>query len=222
MNSASNPRRVDFYFDPISPYSWLAARQCDRLDAMDVFIEFRPVLFAALLAAHGNKGPAELPAKREYTMRDVLRNATRLGLPMVGPPTHPFNPLRALRMCIALDAADQRRRFGVTLMSAAWERGLDLTDMAVLAQLAAECGLDERALLDRASDEDVKRKLVEATDTAIAAGVFGVPTFCVDGELFWGADRIDAVLWRLQGNAVDESRLARILARPASAVRKPS
>lgn len=220
MTAALNPRTIEFYFDPISPYSWLAARQCARLDDAGIRLDFRPVLFAALLAAHGNKGPAELPAKRDYTMRDVLRNAARLGLPAVGPPTHPFNPLRALRMCSALDDVDQRRRFGMALLAAAWEGGLDLTDDAILLQLAADCGLDGTALLTRAGDAGVKRQLVEATDAAIAAGIFGVPTFSVDGELFWGADRIDAVLWRLQGNTIDESQLAAVLARPASAVRK--
>ncbi|HQR20906.1 MAG TPA: 2-hydroxychromene-2-carboxylate isomerase [Burkholderiaceae bacterium] len=219
MQSGSS---VEFYFDPISPYSWLAARQRSRFDAAGVALDFRPVLFAGLLAAHGNKGPAELPAKRVYTMRDTLRQAARLGVPAKGPPTHPFNPLRGLRLCIALDNAVERQRFGIALMDAAWEHGLDLTDDAVLGRIARECGLDGAALLARAGEADVKRRLVAATDAAIAAGVFGVPTFRVDGELFWGADRIDAVLWRLQGHTIDESLLADVLARPASASRKPA
>lgn len=212
--------RVEFYFDPVSPYSWLAARQIDRVDAAGATVEFRPVLFAGLLAAHGNKGPAEMPAKRAYTMRDVLRTAARLGLQVLGPPTHPFNPLRALRMCIALDDAGERRRFDLALMDGAWERGFDLTDDAVLVALAQECALDGRALLMRANDADVKQRLIDATNAAIAAGIFGVPTFRVDGEIFWGADRIDSLLWRLQGHTIDESLLATMLARPASAVRK--
>lgn len=216
-----NVYKVEFYFDPISPYSWLAARQCSRLDAGGAALDFRPVLFAGLLAAHGNKGPAEMPAKRAYTMRDVLRQAARLGVPAKGPPTHPFNPLRALRMCIALDDAADRRRFGTALMDAAWEHGLDLSDDAVLTRIACDCRLDGAALLARSGEADVKQRLVAATSAAIAAGVFGVPTFRVDGELFWGADRIDAVLWRLQGHTIDEEMLAEVLARPASATRKP-
>ena len=213
-------RTVEFYFDPISPYSWLAARQCGRLDVAGVQLDFRPALFGTLLAAHSNKGPAELPAKRAYTMRDVLRIAAQLGVPVKGPPTHPFNPLRALRMCIALDDASVRRRFGLVLMDAAWEHGLDLTDDAVLADIARDCGLDGAALLARAGEADVKQRLLDATSAAVAAGIFGVPTYRIDGEIFWGTDRIDALLWKLQGHSIDESLFATLLARPASAVRK--
>ena len=213
-------RTIDFYFDPVSPYSWLAARQIERLDGAGVRTHFRPVLFAGLLMAHGTKGPAEIAVKRAYTMRDVLRIASRLGLPVTGPPTHPFNPLRALRMCIAVDDADERRRFAIALLEGAWARGVDLTDDAVLRELATECGLDGDALLARSADTVIKQRLIDSTNEAVAAGVFGVPTFALDDELFWGEDRIDALLWRLQGHTIDESLLSTVLARPASAARK--
>jgi 2-hydroxychromene-2-carboxylate isomerase len=211
---------IEFYFDPISPYSWLAARQRDRIEATGARLDFRPVLFGAILSAHGTQGPAEIPAKRAYTMRDVLRIATRLGVPVEGPPTHPFNPLRALRMCIALEHPEHRRRFGLALMDGAWERGLQLEDDAVLVRLAGECELDGRALLARTAEPQIKRRLADATQAAIDAGIFGVPTFRWLGEIFWGEDRIDALLWRVQGHAIDEALLARVMERPASVVRK--
>jgi 2-hydroxychromene-2-carboxylate isomerase len=217
---APSRRSVKFYFDPVSPYSWLAARQLERLDATGAEVDVQPILFAAVLQAHGTKGPAEIASKRAYTMRDVLRIAARLGLPISGPPTHPFNPLRALRMCIAIDDAAQRRRFGIALLEGAWERGVDLTDDAMLIELAMSCELPGETLLSRANDGAIKQRLVDATQSAVAAGVFGVPTFAVGDELFWGEDRIDALLWRMQGHTIDESLLASVLARPASAVRR--
>lgn len=219
-DAASGQPVVEFYFDVVSPYSWLAARQAGRVEALGARLEFRPVLFAGLLSAHGGKGPAELPAKRAYTMRDVLRVAARLGIAVAFPPTHPFNPLRALRMCIALDDLDARRRFAVALMNAAWQDGRDLADEAVLRDVTRACALEGDALLARAGDADVKQRLLDATAAAVAAGIFGVPTWRVDGELFWGADRIEALRWRLQGHGIDEALLADVLARPASAVRK--
>lgn len=218
--AAPAPRTVEFYFDVVSPYSWLAARQAARVEAAGAGLDFRPVLFAGLLAAHGSKGPAEVPAKRAYTMRDVLRIAARLGLAPAFPPTHPFNPLRALRMCIALDDGDARRRFAIALMDAAWQGGLDLADDAVLREVAGACALDGTALFARTDDADVKQRLVDATAAAVAAGIFGVPTWRVDGELFWGEDRIDALVWHLHGHRIDEELLANVLARPASALRK--
>ncbi len=212
---------VAFYFDPISPYAWLAARQRTRIEDAGARLDFRPVLLAGLLAANETKGPAEVPSKRDYTMRDVLRIATRLKLPFRGPPTHPFNPLRGLRMCMALDGPE-RARFAVALLDAAWARGLELGDANVLVSIADECGLDGQALSARADELDIKRLLIAATDTAVADGVFGVPTFRFERELFWGEDRIDALLWRLQGNRIDDSLLANVLARPASAARKAS
>jgi len=211
---------VAFYFDPISPYAWLAGLQVARLDAAGLQLEFKPVLFAGLLAAHGTKGPAEVPAKRLYTFRDVMRQAAGLGARMTGPPAHPFNPLRALRMCISIEDAGARRRFGLALMDAAWGRGLDLTSPGDLVRIADESGLDGAALSLRADDPTVKERLAVQTSAAVTAGIFGVPTFVCAGEIFWGADRIDAVLRRAAGHTIDEALLATALARPAAAARK--
>ena len=211
---------VAFYFDPISPYAWLAGLQVGRLDAAGQQVDFRPVLFAALLAAHGTKGPAEIPAKRAYTFRDVLREATNLGVAVAGPPSHPFNPLRALRMCIAVDDGAARRRFGLALMDAAWRRGLDLAAPEQLIRIAEENELNGAALAARADDPAVKERLAAQTNAAVSAGIFGVPTFVCAGEIFWGADRIDALLRRVAGQTIDEVQLAAALARPASAARK--
>jgi 2-hydroxychromene-2-carboxylate isomerase len=213
---------VAFYFDPISPYAWLASRQLNRFQDTGARFDFKPVLFAALLDANGQRGPAEIPAKRAYIMRDVLRIASRLGIPFEGPPTHPYNPLRALRACIAVPDPEERQRFAIALMDAAWSRGLDITEEKVITTVAAGCGLDGPALVAKSVSPEVKQQLIDATQNALAAGVFGVPTFCYQNELFWGSDRLDDVLWTLQGHIVDENKLEQVLARPASATRRLS
>lgn len=213
-------KHVTCYFDPISPFAWLATKEIGRIEAAGCTVEFVPVLFAAMLNAHGQKGPAEIPAKRVHTFRDVMRLAAARGLPFVGPPGHPFNPLPALRISTAIADAAARKRFVVAMYAACWEQGADVSDMAVLAGLADACGLDGDALAQAAVSPEVKQALAAATEQAIAAGVFGVPTFAFEGEFFWGADRIDSLLWRLEGNQIDEAALQAFLDRPALAQRK--
>lgn len=211
---------VTFYFDPVSPYAWLAANALARVEAAGAQITFQPVLFAALLNAHGNIGPAEVPAKRAYIFRDVMREAARAGLGFKGPPGHPFNPLQALRMCLALTRQDERRRFALAVMNACWERGEDISDAAVLLQVAAGCGLSGPALQAASQQPAVKAQLASETEKAIGDGVFGVPTLRVDNELFWGADRIDALIRHLQGQRIDERGLADFLAQAPLTERK--
>jgi 2-hydroxychromene-2-carboxylate isomerase len=213
---------VRCYADPVSPYAWLGLRDLGRLEAAGARIVVHPVLFAGLLNAHGTIGPAEVPAKRRYLFRDVMREAARRGLPFTGPPGHPFNPLPALRMCTALADEAARGALLVAFTCATWERGADLMDEATLAGLADEIGLDGAGLLAAAQTPAVKQALADATAQAVADGVFGVPTFRVDGddELFWGADRIDALLWRMQGHAIDEVALREFVGREPMAQRK--
>jgi 2-hydroxychromene-2-carboxylate isomerase len=219
MGAGHPMRRLDFFFDPVSPYAWLAMRSLDRLEAAGVEIRFVPVLFAGLLKAHGNLGPAEVPAKRTYLFRDVMREAARRGLAFSGPPGHPFNPLMALRMCTALEDDGERRTLALALLAACWERGEDISDTQTLARLADGAGFDGQELVTRAGTPAVKQALAAATDAAIADGVFGVPTYRVDGELFWGGDRIETLLWHLEGGLIDEEQLAAFLARPPLAQR---
>lgn len=214
---------VRCYADPVSPYAWLALRALDAIDAAGAALTVVPVLFAGLLNAHGNLGPAEIEAKRRYLFRDVMREAARRGLPFAGPPGHPFNPLTALRMCTAVDDAAGRRTLLVAFTCATWERGENLMDDGTLVRLAGKAGFDGAALLAAAQTATVKAALADATAQAAADGVFGVPTFRIDGddELFWGADRLDALLWRLQGNGIDERQLGDVLARAPLARRRP-
>lgn len=215
--------RLCCYVDPVSPYVWLALRQLDRIDeAAGTPVELVPVLFSGLLNTHGNTGPAELPAKRRYLFRDVMREAARRGLPFAGPPGHPFNPLLALRACTAVAEPARRRTLMLALSSACREEGADLSDAATLARLADAQGFDGAALLAAAGTPAVKQALAGATARAAADGVFGVPTFRIEGdtELFWGGDRVDALLWRLQGRGIDEAALDAFLARRPLAVRR--
>ena len=212
---------IEFYYDPISPYAWLAACKLDSLQKeFNKTIVVRPVLFAGMLKAHDTKGPAEVDAKRRYTFRDVMRLASQFNLPFTGPPNHPFNPLLALRICTAIENDEQRQTLSLKLMQAAWEQGLDISSEAVVDQVLINCDIDLAWAHETVAQSDTKNALKTATQQAVELGVFGVPTFKVDNELFWGVDRIDSLRHYMRGNSIDESALENVLSREASVLRK--
>jgi 2-hydroxychromene-2-carboxylate isomerase len=215
-------KEVDFYFDFVSPYAWLAAHQLEKMrDCTAVKIRFVPVLFAALLDQHSNVGPAEISAKRRYTFQDAQRWAVHLGLPFESPPAHPFNPLKPLRATSAIENDGPREALAAKLLDAAWSEGRDITSDNVIAETAERIGLDGRELLASSQSEEIKQRLRGQTERAVAAGVFGVPTFVVDGELFWGNDRLPFLQAYLQGRlSPDKEKIEEILGRPRAADRK--
>ena len=120
-------------------------------------------------------------------------------MPLVGPPEHPFRSLEALRAVCVFAEDPLAVRLVVALAHACWGEGRDLTDRSVIGEVVAGVGLDETALGDRIADPEAKRRLREHTEGALSAGVFGVPTFRYDGELFWGNDRMGQLAAWLAG-----------------------
>jgi 2-hydroxychromene-2-carboxylate isomerase len=181
-----------FYFDFISPYAYLGWTQIHALAARHGRgVRPVPVLFAALLGHSGTLGPAEIPLKRAYLYKDTKRLAATFGVPFAPPPAHPFNPLLALRIA-GLD-----ERTIDALYNAAWAGGGGIDSPE---RVAAVLGEAAAALIARANEPAAKLRLREATDAAIAAGVFGVPTVIADDELFWGCDSFGHLERFLDGN----------------------
>ena len=180
---------IRFYFDYISPNAYLAWTQLSALaERNGCVIEPVPVLFAGLLAANHQMGPAEVPAKMRWMWKNVMRKAAIIGVPLNMPPFHPFNPLVALRISSLELDAKQRLTLIDALFAAVWVRGLHIAEASVVEKVATEAGLDGAALSTRAQQPACKAELRKQTDQAIADGVFGVPTMAVGEELFWGYD----------------------------------
>ena len=197
-----HPEAVEFFFDFISPYSYLAwprVRAACARRGLEVVP--RPVLFAALLDHGGQRGPAEIPAKREWLVTDCLRIASLQGVPFTFPARHPFNPVTALRAALPEVAGERQIEVADALWTAGWGAGIDLGSPAALGAALDERGLDGAAL--------------------IARGVFGVPTTIAAGVLFWGNDRVEHLELALDGrDPLDRSRVRELLARSPSAVRR--
>jgi len=215
-------KKIEFYWDPISPYVYLAWTALPAfLRETGAELVSRPVLFAGLLNAHGSKGPAEIPAKRRYVFKDAMRWAQHDGVPFVGPPFHPFNPLLPLRMALAIEGKQQGLTWINALLKAAWVDSKDISSPEVLVKLADEAGLPGKDLLEKANQTEVKEALKKNTEEAIQRGIFGVPTFWVDGEIFWGNDRLPLLKDFLAGkNSVDSVFFEEMMARPTGVQRK--
>lgn len=192
-----------WYFDFVSPFSYLQLAKVlewrSRLDIAPV-----PIAFGAVLKHHGQLGPAEIPGKREFTYRFVQWQAVQIGATLRFPPQHPFNPLAALRLCIAAGTTWQAIE---AIFNHLWRDGKPGTTSAELAEVGRALGIDD--VESAINSADVKNALRANTDGAIAAGVFGVPTLKVGDEIFWGNDAtpmIEDWLARPQSFETDEFR----------------
>ena len=208
-------QHADWYFDFISPFSYLQLEQFDRLPA-GVDVTLKPIVFAALLAHHGHKGPAEILEKRRFTYRHVLWMARRLGIPMRFPEAHPFNPIRLLRLAVVCKC---ERAAVQEIFRYVWRDGRSSDDAASFETLARSLEIvDVEA---RINVPVVKDRLRANGEEAIARGVFGVPTFAIGRELFWGVDATQLVIDYLEDAALlDDPEMRRVSELPIGTARK--
>jgi len=203
-----------WYFDFISPFAYLHWHELERLpESLD--ISHRPVLFAGMLNHWGHKGPAEIPAKRHHTNRYCCWLAERRGIPFTLPPAHPFNPLKVLRLAVALreDVAAIGEIFRFI-----YAEGEDVESEKGWRRLTESLGVGDSEA--KISAPETKRTLKYNTDEALATGVFGVPTIVASGELFWGLDTTDMFLdWLNDPAALATGEYARMAELPIGARR---
>ncbi|MDP3936655.1 MAG: 2-hydroxychromene-2-carboxylate isomerase [Deltaproteobacteria bacterium] len=180
---------IRFYFDYISSNAYLAWARLPELAARyGRSVEPVPSLFAGLLNAHGQLGPAEVLPKAWWMCKNNLRKAALIDLPLRAPAAHPFNPLLPLRVSSLSMPAGTKSKLISGLFAGHWARRVDISKPDAVAAIATEAGLDGEKALREAQAPEIKQHLRETTEAAVAEGVFGVPTMIVDGELFWGYD----------------------------------
>ncbi|MGQ0586755.1 MAG: 2-hydroxychromene-2-carboxylate isomerase [Gammaproteobacteria bacterium] len=203
MSAYADASRLYFFFDYISHNAWLAWHRAPAIAARHgLTLTPVPVVFGAMLSHHRNVGPAELPAKSAWMLRNVLRKARIHGIPIAPPASHPFNPLLALRVTCAVDDEAARRALVDRLYRATWAEGRAVHEPAVVRELLAGQGLPADALLAAAATDAVKQRLRDNTEQALALGIFGVPTLRARGELFWGFDDLEYLEMFLSGRDV--------------------
>ncbi|MCX2891262.1 2-hydroxychromene-2-carboxylate isomerase [Pseudomonas sp. DCB_BI] len=187
---------VDFHFDLGSPASYLAWTQlpalCARLGAT---LHYRPMLLGGVFQATGNASPAMIPAKGRYLFTDLARFAARYGVPYGLPPGFPVNTLTLMRGVMGTQMRSPERLEALlnVLFTGLFAQQRNLSDAGVLDETLGLGGFDPQAFHVLAADDEVKAALRQATDAAVARGVFGAPTCFVGDEMFFGQDRLDFV-----------------------------
>lgn len=188
---------VDFYFDPISPFSYLATTQIDRLAARyDRVVEWHPVLVGVTITkVMGLKPIPETPLKSTYFWLDAERQARMFGVPLRRHGLKNINSLAACRAYLWFRKGDRQmaQAFVRRISARLWTEGQDITTADAVVGEAEALGADAHALRQALGEQAIKDELAKAVDAAIARGVFGVPYFFVDGQPLWGCDR----LWML-------------------------
>ena len=195
-------KQITFYFDFISPYAYLAFEALPQaLQGVSHQVHYQPILFAGLLNHHGQLGPAEIAGKRDWTYQQVQWGAHQHNIPLQLPSAHPFNPLALLRLALACPEAGLPNRWVCeTIFRHVWKEGGDPVSTDRLRALTEQLAPQQDPL-----SPQVKQRLIDATQNAITAGLFGVPTMAVDGKLFWGFDALPMLRAFLQGDAWFES-----------------
>lgn len=191
---------ITMYLDFVSPYAWLAFQQLPQtLEGLSYRVQYRPVLLGALLQEHNNLGPAGIPAKRVWTYRHVQWLGQHMGVPVQMPTSHPFNPLPLLRLALQTSGDGTVNRYVTErIFRHVWEGGAEALEPARLNALQQQ--LQEQIRSGEDVNLQAKEWLRSNTQTASTQGVFGVPAFEVQGEVFWGLDSLPMLRDFLDGH----------------------
>ena len=190
----SSAGAIDFYFEFSSPYGYIAAELARDLEKrVGRPLKWRPMLLGPIFKITGQAPLVDLPMKGTYARRDFVRSARLHNLPFNTPAKFPIGTVAAMRAFYWLDDRDpqQARALALALYRAYFVEGIDIGPPAAVVEIArSSCGVDGAALAAALEDPAVKERAKNEVDGAIAAGVFGSPFFIVDGEPFWGVDRM--------------------------------
>ncbi len=189
--------RLEYFFDSVSPFTYLANSQLPGLlERSGAELVYRPFLLGGVMKASGNSPPFTVPNKGRYVGNDVSRWAARYGLEMAPNSHFPVNTVLPMRAAVALlDGGDIRafHAYHQAAFRAMWSEGANLADEAVVRDLVTKAGCDGDAVIARCAEPEIKNALRANTDEAVERGAFGAPSFFVGEELFFGNDRLDFV-----------------------------
>ena len=188
-------KTVEFYFDVGSPTAYLAHKRLQQLKQQyDCIIDYHPVLLGGLFKASGNSSPVMVPAKGRYMMVDDLPRFAKLyDVTLNNNPHFPINTLNLMRGAVALLDGEHFETYIDAVFNAIWVDSKNMADIETVSEVLSSAGLNPQAILTSTQSPDVKETLITNTGRAVERGLFGAPTMFVDGEMFFGQDRLQFV-----------------------------
>jgi len=192
--------RLEYFFDYVSPFSYLADTQLAALaERTGAELVYRPFFLGGVMNAAKNAPPTTVPNKGKYMFADIERWARRYGVELSLNPHFPVNTLHAMRAAVAALGDERFGDFHRAMYRGVWVEGRDLGDEEVLRRAIDAAGLDGAKILARAKEQEAKDTLRRNGEEAVERGAFGAPTFFIGDEMFWGNDRLDFVEEALRG-----------------------
>lgn len=193
-------KQIEFFWEPGSPYTYLAATQIEKIAAeCGATVNWKPFLLGKVFEARKMTLPAAIPQKAQYMFKDLARWSQVYQVPVVMPKVFPVHSLLASRAAIAAAHLGHEAKAALAIMSAYWGEGQDISQEAVLVSAFGKAGLDGAAIMAKTQDAAVKDELKANTEDALKRGVFGAPTMFVGDAMFWGNDRLELLKLALQG-----------------------
>jgi len=185
-------KQIDFYFDFISPYTYLAYKKIQSLPK-DIKINYKPILLGGLHNLEGITAPAFIKPKLKHMMNDCLLIAKKNNFDFKWNSKFPINSLNIMRGYFSIDSLNQAK-YTKTMFDAYWKDNLDISKEEILIPLLEQCEIDKNIFFKIIKDSVIKDKLKDATKNAHEKEIFGAPTYIVNDKIFWGQDRLEFAL----------------------------
>ena len=188
-------KSFDFYFDFVSPYSFLAHQEIKKIEIKEkVKIKYKPILLGGLHNLHGIKAPAFIPSKAKFMIRDCKLIAEKNKLKFKFNSYFPIKTLSLMRGVIIAEEDDFQKFYIDKIFDAIWKDGLNMNDQNIIDKVIKNINVNPKTFFLRSSSQSVKTLLRKKTDDAFDKGIFGAPTFMVNNKIFWGQDRLEFAL----------------------------
>ncbi len=185
-------KELNFYFDYLSPFSYFAWLKLGVLRTeLNLKVSLKPVALGPLLNHWGIKGPGEVQPKREFLLKEMLRYAIKNNIEFTTPKTHPFNSLYALRLSLSEVAGPHQEKVIDVLWKSGWQKRIDMGSPEELVECLKKNDLPGEELYEKSFSREAKQALKANIQEAIDFGAFGVPSFVINNELFWGVDSME-------------------------------